>query len=387
MPTDAGTLQDGQYIKPLPSAYSAGQIIQWLSRIGFPRSYSDAEISGGAFPHTLDHLEVLTRLHLIAFPFENTEMHYTAHHTIDVSLQGAFERMVINHKGSYCFGQNGLFMNMLRGLGYRAYAGSARVNMTPEDVKNPPKFTATSHMVVFVQPYKGSNETYLVDVGFGSTGLVRPILLSDREGNTVMGTTAMEKHRLRRGVHPSSSLGRDFYLPPQTLILDIYFCPDVAGALTSRADYLWTLELCHTRSDGTPLPWRLLYTFAENECFPIDAENASLVISTKPEGIFWHNLLCIKYEFLDNVDPSDEEARAQAEAERRQVTEGVKSTLMFKYVMFGREVRRNIGSSSVMIRTLGSDLERIRALKEVFGLDLPEDARVHVKGRAPSLDG
>ncbi|KAF5372332.1 hypothetical protein D9615_009289 [Tricholomella constricta] len=368
MPTDAGTLQDGQIIKHVPSAYSASQISQWLSRIGFPRSYSDVEISGGAFPHTLDHLEMLTRLHLIAFPFENTEMHYTANHTMDVSPQGAFERLVVNHKGSYCFGQNGLFMNMLRGLGYRAYAGSARVNMTPEDVKNPPKFTATSHMVVFVQPFKGSNETYLVDVGFGSTGLVRPILLSDTEGNTVMGTTATEKHRLRRGVHPSSSL-------------------EIAGASPSRADYLWTLELCHTKSDGTSLPWRLLYTFGENECFPIDAENASLVISTKPEGIFWNNLLCIKYELLDDVDPSDEEARAKAEAERRQVPEHVASTLMFKYVMFGREVRRNIGSSSVTIRTLGSDLERIRVLKEVFGLDLPEDARVHIKGRAPSLDG
>lgn len=30
-----------------------------------------------------------------------------------------FERMVLKGKGSYCFGQNGLFLGMLRGLGYR----------------------------------------------------------------------------------------------------------------------------------------------------------------------------------------------------------------------------------------------------------------------------
>lgn len=30
-----------------------------------------------------------------------------------------FDRMVLKGKGSYCFGQNGLFLGMLRGLGYR----------------------------------------------------------------------------------------------------------------------------------------------------------------------------------------------------------------------------------------------------------------------------
>lgn len=30
-----------------------------------------------------------------------------------------FDRMVLRGKGSYCFGHNGLFLGMLRGLGYR----------------------------------------------------------------------------------------------------------------------------------------------------------------------------------------------------------------------------------------------------------------------------
>ncbi|KAF8066538.1 arylamine N-acetyltransferase 1 [Lyophyllum atratum] len=368
MPTDTGTLQDGQFIKQVPSPYTPTQIVQWLSRIGFPTSYSEDNLSRGAFPHTLENLGALARLHLVAFPFENTAMHYTADHSMDVSLQGAYRRLVVDRMGSYCYGQNGVFMNMLRGLGYRAYAGAARVNINTQENKGSPIFTSLSHMVIFVQPFEGSNQTYLVDVGFGSTGLVWPILLSDAGDNIVTGTTPSEKHRLRRDTHPSTSL-------------------DITGASSSRADYVWNLEVCHSKSGNADAPWQLLYSFSENECFPVDAENASFVVSKKPEGIFWHNVLCVKSAFLDDLDPSDDQAKAQAEAEYSRHPEEVAGTFMFRYVMMGREVRRNIGGSSVVIRNLGSDLERIRALGEIFGLDIPDEAQVHIKGRITSLDG
>jgi hypothetical protein len=70
-----GTLQDGQFIKHVPSPYTPAQILQWLSRIGHPKSYSEDEISRGAFSHSLEELGVSARLHLLAFLFENTAMH------------------------------------------------------------------------------------------------------------------------------------------------------------------------------------------------------------------------------------------------------------------------------------------------------------------------
>ena len=87
----------------------------------------------------------------------------------------------------------------------RAYSGAARVNTTPDDSTNP-VFASISHMVIFVQPFVGRNQTYLVDVGFGSTGLVRPILLSDAEDNNIMGINPAEMHRLTRSPHPHSSI-------------------------------------------------------------------------------------------------------------------------------------------------------------------------------------
>lgn len=148
-------------------------------------------------------------------------------HSMDVTHKGAFKRLVLEHKGSYCFGQNGVFLGMLRALGYRyvhmhdhpfdisdqytcpilrAYSGAARVNTTPENGAQP-NYTSLSHMVIFVQPNQGSSQTYVVDVGFGSSGLVRPILLSDASDNVVLGMSPSEKHRLTRSPHPSSSLG------------------------------------------------------------------------------------------------------------------------------------------------------------------------------------
>lgn len=70
-----------------------------------------------------------------------------------------------------------------------------------------PAYTPQTHMVLFVQPIEGSNVTYLVDTGFGGSGLARPILLSDAEDNVVMGCTPTEKHKLTKGVMPGSNTG------------------------------------------------------------------------------------------------------------------------------------------------------------------------------------
>jgi len=44
----------------------------------------------------------------------------TAHHTMDISPDALFTRLVAEKRGgSYCFGLNQLLFQMLRGLGYR----------------------------------------------------------------------------------------------------------------------------------------------------------------------------------------------------------------------------------------------------------------------------
>jgi hypothetical protein len=54
--------------------------------------------------------------------------------------------------------------------------------------------------------------------------------------------------------------------------------------------------------------------------------------------------------------------------------------------MCGNEVRRHIGGSAVTIRKLTTELERIHALREVFGIEVPDEAQAHIFGRDAALD-
>ncbi|THU83475.1 cysteine proteinase [Dendrothele bispora CBS 962.96] len=244
MPT--GTMQNGSplNIRQKSSPYSKEQVLTWLDAIGFwtardgscdginskdtenvntiQKANGSTEIgkmgqtfidtSGVAIdlpPPTLENLNIITRLYLVAFPFESTTIHYSTHHSMDVSPQGLYQRLVIERNGSYCYGLNGLLLWMLLGMGYRAYSGQARVNTTPNGWDTP-RYIQMSHMVLFVQPMHWptvtngdtdatNNARYLVDVGFGGGGLTRPMLLDDREDNFILGTGPTERHRLRRG--------------------------------------------------------------------------------------------------------------------------------------------------------------------------------------------
>ena len=136
--------------------------------------------------------------------------------------QKLFHRFVIESKGSYCLGQNSLFLGILRGLGYRwafyvalvvrtichyrllrAYHVAGRANN--DRVLIPAELGSLTHLLILVQPHPDSNVTYLVDVG---SNLTHPVLLSDSEKNIVVGTTRTEKFRLRRRTDPRSSLGK-----------------------------------------------------------------------------------------------------------------------------------------------------------------------------------
>lgn len=137
--------------------------------------------------------------------------------------------------------------------------------------------------------------------------------------------------------------------------------------------------------------WRLLFSFTESESFPIDSENFSHVICTKrePQGFLWTNVICVKHALLHEAGDFEGELLSQLNLDsglaRRQFTKEEKEKFMYKYVMFGKEVRRHIGGSAVTIRKLTTELERIRALREVFGIDLPDEAQAHILGRDAAL--
>ena len=71
--TAQAILRGGLWIKQVSSYYTPAQVAAWLSCIGFEPAYSEEET--GSFDASLENLCTIVRLHLIAFPFENTAMH------------------------------------------------------------------------------------------------------------------------------------------------------------------------------------------------------------------------------------------------------------------------------------------------------------------------
>ena len=92
-------------------------------------------------------------------------------------------------------------------------------------------------------------------------------------------------------------------------------------------------------------------------------------------------MLCIKYAFLHDSGDLEAVLRRGLELDDWQYTWKEKDRLMCRYVMFGKEVRRHAGGSAVTIRKLTTELERIHALREVFGIDIPDEAQAHILGR------
>jgi len=348
-----GQLRDSLWIDNVASYYTPQQVSQYLISVGFENAPSTDVIAAGDFPASLENLRRLVRLHLLTFPFENTAMHYTPTHKMDVTVHGAFQRFVVERKGSYCFGNNTVLLGVLRGLGYRVYSGAGRVNLPGETESI---FTPLLHMVLFVQPFEDSVQTYLVDVGFGSPGMTQPILLSDNPNNVSMGATPLEHHRLRRASLPGSSL-------------------KASRGSSLSAETNWSLQVCHQKPDDTPeTVWRTLYYFTEDEFFPMDYEAGSLAVSGGPEatGLFWHNVICAKC-FLDKDSTSDTHALTNDELP------------MYRMTMMGNLLKREYGGQSQVVQTFTEELERIKAIRDIFGIDLPDDAVDHIYGRSGAL--
>lgn len=124
-----------------------------------------------------------------------------------------------------------------------------------------------------------------------------------------------------------------------------------------------------------------MYSFTEDETFPMDIELSSFAVANGP-GLMMDILVCVRYRTFKDLD---EEGRAIAKAEFGEYPEDVAEDFLWRYVLHNSEVRQSIGGTSTVIRTLESDLDRVRALREIFHVNVPDDACAHIKGRSVAL--
>ena len=123
-------------------------------------------------------------------------------------------------------------------------------------------------------------------------------------------------------------------------------------------------------SDVPPAHWRTVYAFSEEEFFPTDFESSNFAFFRMPGGLFWDNIIAMKYFFLNDEEATDR---------------SIETRHVGRFVIEGAVIRRHIGSHIDIIRTVTTEAERVDALQEFFGIHIPWESLKHIHGRASAL--
>jgi len=219
----------------------------------------------------LPTLRALVAAHAKAISFENLNPWLGL--PVDLELAAIERKLLHEGRGGYCFEQNLLLQAALRAIGFQVSALIARVLWRQSDAA---AMTAQTHMLLRVDR---DDETWLVDVGFGSqtlTGVLR--LQADVEQ-----PTPLEPFRLL------------------------------------RMDGDWCMQsLVH----GV---WRPLYRFDLHQPYPIDLVVANHYVSTYPGSRFTTHLVASRIEGDNRLGLLDREftvRRPGREPERQQLRDG-----------------------------------------------------------------
>lgn len=142
-------------------------LAQYFDRIGYR----------GPREPNLALLSALTEAHTRSIPFENLDV--LLERPISLEPEALFQKLVVDRRGGYCFEQNGLFLEVLRELGFQVAPISARVRLQRPRDFTPPR----THVFLRVEL---DDQSWLTDVGVGALSLTSPLrLVIDVEQTTL----------------------------------------------------------------------------------------------------------------------------------------------------------------------------------------------------------
>ncbi|MDO8322534.1 MAG: arylamine N-acetyltransferase [Phenylobacterium sp.] len=128
----------------------------YLARIGY----------AGAPRADLETLTAIHRAHLLAIPYENLDVQLQR--PGDVSVQHAFDKLVTQRRGGWCYEMNGLLGWALAEIGFKVTRMAGAVGRTERG-----EISHGNHLVLRVD----LDRPYIADVGFGD-GVLEPVALA-----------------------------------------------------------------------------------------------------------------------------------------------------------------------------------------------------------------
>jgi N-hydroxyarylamine O-acetyltransferase len=203
----------------------------YLARVGY----------AGDLQPTAAVLEGLHLAHATHIVFENLDI--LLGRAIRIDLESIQAKLVHGRRGGYCFEQNTLFAAVLERLGFRVTRLEARVRLGAH------RILPRTHMLLQVE---ADDRAWLVDVGFGTGGLLKPMPLA-------IGPVVQQySWNYRLAGEPG----------------------------------LWVLQ------SGRGEEWLDLYAFTLEPKYPIDFEMANHYVSTYPASRFVQTLI-VQYSTVE----------------------------------------------------------------------------------------
>jgi arylamine N-acetyltransferase len=320
------------------SRYSEVQLHDYFKRLELPQKYLDSPLLSdkslaATTEHGLPFLQALTRFHTCKVPFENLELHYSAHKTITLDVADLYTKIVHQRRGGRCMENNTFFATVLRSLGYEVRNCGGRVSRAmspfPEVRKNQAMtYDGWNHMLNIVRLDK---EWYVVDVGMGSMGPNLP-------------------YPIRDGFETTSVAPRKVRLQSRA----------IAESYGPGSNKLWCYDVCYNPTDDAAANvWVPVYCFTETEFLPQDYEIMSWYTSTNKNSFFTKYVTSTKM-----------------------VMDDAQELIVGNVTLFGGDIKESIGSDRRVLKDCTTEDERIEALKEVFGIELTDEQKKGIPAEA-----
>jgi len=135
---------------------------RYLDRIGY----------GGTVEPNFDTLAALQEAHVCSVPFENLDVQLGR--SLSIRVEDAYEKIVLNSRGGWCYEQNGLFGWALSEIGFAVTRVAASVMRDQRG-----EASTASHLCLLVRS-TDLKIKHLVDVGFGGS-MIKPIVLQEAQ--------------------------------------------------------------------------------------------------------------------------------------------------------------------------------------------------------------
>lgn len=143
----------------------------------------------------------------------------------------------------------------------------------------------------------------------------------------------------------------------------------------------WRLVVSHKKPCGE-ISSRIMYSFIEDEYFRRDYEFANIGVysgATGPDRFFSDNVVCSRCFWLTKEE--------MAEMGAADAYDTLSTRYMGRLGMEKNTLFRHVGSKSVTVRMMYTEVERVAVLKEFFSIEIPDDDLKYIEGRPPALSG